>query len=43
MFIFRFCAALRSAYFRYHDLAKIEEDEKKAKGDEELKDIENKA
>jgi MFS family permease len=43
MFTFGFFCSLGSAYFRYHDLAKIEEEEKKAKGDEELKDIENKA
>ena len=43
MFTFGFFCSLGSAYFRYHDLAKIEEEEKKAKGDEELKDFENKA
>ena len=45
MFTFGFLCSLGSAYFRYHDLAKLEEEEKKkAKGgDEELKDIENKA
>ena len=43
MFTFGFCAALGSAYFRYHDLAKIEEEEKKLKGEEELKEIDAKA
>ena len=42
MFTFGFFCALGSAYFRYHDLAKAEEEEIKAKG-EELKDIDNKA
>ena len=44
MFTFGFLCSLGSAYFRYHDLAKVEEEEKKAKGgEEELKEIENKA
>ena len=43
MFTFGFFAALGSAYFRYHDLAKIEEEEKKLKGEEELKEIDTKA
>ena len=43
MFTFGFCAALGSSYFRYQELAKIEEEEKKNKGGEELKEIENKA
>ena len=43
MFTFGFCAALGSSYFRYHELAKIEEEDKKNKGGEELKEIENKA
>jgi MFS family permease len=44
MFTFGFFCSLGSAYFRYHDLAKAEEEEKKAKeGEEELKEIEGKA
>ena len=44
MFILGFCASLVSAYFRYIQLSKIEEEEKKEKeGGEELKDIETKA
>jgi len=41
MFTFGFLCSLGSAYFRYHDLSKLEEEERKAKGDEELKDMEN--
>ena len=41
MFTFWFFAVFWSAYFRYHDLAKIDE-EKKLKGEEELKDIDTK-
>ena len=44
MFILGFCASLVSAYFRYIQLSKIEEEEKKEKeGGEELKDVETKA
>ena len=44
MFILGFLASLGSAYFRYAQLAKIEEDEKKEKEDgQELKDVDNKA
>ncbi len=41
MFILGFFASLASAYFRYNELAKIEEEEKKEKegGEEELKEI----
>ena len=42
MFTFGFFCALGSAYFRYQDLAKVEDEELKTKG-EELKDIDNKA
>ena len=41
MFILGFCASLGSAYFRYFELAKIEEEEEKEKENgEELKDVE---
>ena len=43
MFTFGFLASLGSAYFRYKDLSAAEEEEKKLKGDEELKEINNKA
>jgi MFS family permease len=41
MFTLGFFASLGSAYFRYHELAKIEEEEEKD-NEEELKDIETK-
>ena len=41
MFTFGFLSSLGSAYFRYHELAKIEEEENKD-NEEELKDIETK-
>ena len=41
MFILGFCASLGSAYFRYFELAKIEEEEEKEKEKgEELRDVE---
>ena len=44
MFTLGFFASLGSAYFRYKDLSKVEEEEKKEKNGEELKDLEaNKA
>ena len=43
MFTFGFFAALGSAYFRYKDLSKVEEEEKKAKEGEELKNVETNA
>ena len=41
MFTLGFLASLGSAYFRYHELAKLEEEEEKD-NEEELKDIETK-
>ena len=43
MFTLGFFAALGSAYFRYQDLSKVEEEEKKAKEGEELKNVETNA
>ena len=43
MFTLGFLSALGSAFFRYKQLAKLEEDENKEKEGEELKDVENKA
>ena len=43
MFTFGFFASLGSAYFRYKDLSKVEEEEKKAKEGEELKNVETNA
>jgi MFS family permease len=39
MFTFGFFASLGSAYFRYHELAKIEEEEAKNEQEQELKNI----
>ena len=43
MFTLGFLSSLGSAFFRYKQLAKMEEDENKEKEGEELKDVENKA
>ena len=43
MFTLGFLASLGSAFFRYKELAKIEEEENKEKDGEELKDVETKA
>ena len=43
MFTFGFLASLGSAYFRYKELSKIEEEENKEKDGEELKEVDNKA
>ena len=43
MFTLGFFASLGSAYFRYHELAKLEEEENKEKEGEELKEVEDKA
>ena len=43
MFTFGFLASLGSAYFRYKELSKIEEEENKEKDGEELKEVDNKS
>ena len=43
MFTLGFCSALGSAFFRYKQLSKIEENENKEKEGEELKEVDNKA
>ena len=43
MFTFGFLSSLGSAYFRYKELSKIEEEENKEPEGQELKDVENKA
>ena len=42
MFTLGFLSSLGSAYFRYKDLSAGEEEEKKLKAEEEMKEIENK-